>query len=292
MNSVLEDIRGGSDGIPEFAAEAQKDGGKKVKKQEQYFTKEEEWEYLLDEDSWRKLDLEDLDSDEVEALLSDLGLDNAGGIEAMSSSISPRSDKTTPSATMEEWLLEEVATPVPFEPRRKALQELLEEDSSWGQEEDNAAPLSDNEGAILKLTPAIRTSPGVLDDYQLAATTRSTTLNQLLKLCILDFGCSILHRMSSTKANYHTNVMCSTGFQCLGCVLCDRMISRSIMNNTATRTFHDVKEGGNGKDSSSLLKPELIEVREASLLGALKRKAPRSQVNGSCAFESLLFASC
>ncbi len=289
MNSIMEDIRGGSVEIPGFVAKTQKDGDRKMKKQQQYFTTEEEWKDLLDEESWRKLDLEDLDMDEVEALLSDLDLDSAGGDElVMFSSNSPRSDKTIPAANMEEWLQEEVATPVALEPRRKKLKELLEEDSSWGQEEeeeeeDNAAPLSDDEGGILKPTPAMSMSSGSLDDYQRAATARSTTRNQLLKLCILHFGCSILlRRMSSTKADYLFNVKCASGFQCLGCVLFDRMISWSINNNTTTRTFHHLKEGSDGNDRGSLLKSKLIEVFEVSLLGALKKKAPRNQVNNSC----------
>ncbi len=289
MNSIVEDIRGGSDEIPGLAAETQKDGDRKTKNQQQYFTTEEEWKDLLDEESWRKLDLEDLDMDEVEALLSDLDLYSAGGDElVMSSSNSPRSDKTIPAANMEEWLQEEVATPIALEPRRKKLQELLEEDSSWGQEEeekDNAAPLSDDEGGILKPTPAMSMSSGSLDDYQRAAAARATTRNQLLKLCILHFGCSILlRRMSSTKADYHFNVKCASGFQCLGCMLCDRMISQSINNNTTTRTFHHLKEGGDGDDRGSLLKSKLIEVSELSLLGALKKKPPRNQVNNSCSF--------
>ncbi len=287
--SILEDIRGGSVEITTGFAQTQKEGDRKMKKQQQCLTTEEEWDDLLDEESW-KLDLEGLDTDEVEALLSDLDLDNIDDELMMSS---PHSEKKTlPAADMEEWLQEEAATPVPLEPRRKRLQELLEEDSSWGQEEEEesaAASLSDDEGGILKPPTTMLMPPGSLEARQRAAAAARTTRNQLLKLCILHFGCSILlRRMSSTKADYRFHVKCTSGVQCLGCVLCDRMISRSIKNNTTTR-FHRLEGGeeGDGGDRGSLLKSKVIRVSEVSLLGGALKKAPRNQVN-SCTLQPLL----
>ncbi len=247
-----------------------------MKQQQCFRTEEEEWEDMLADESWM-LDLEDLDVVDVEALLSELDL-NSTANELLLSSKSLRSDNTLPAVDMEEWLQEEASTRVPLEPKRKKLHELLNEDSSWGQEEEeeeNDASLSDDEGGILKPTKSL------VEDCQRVAASR-TTRNQLIKLCILYFGCSILPlRILTPKADYHFHAKCASGFQCLGCALCDLIISRRI-NNAATGAittrFHYLNEKGGDGDRGSLSK-SVIQVPEVSFLGALKRKAPRNQVN-------------
>ncbi len=289
--SILEDIRGGSSETTSGFPQTQKEGDRNIKKQPQYLTTEdEEWDGLLNEELWN-LDLEGLDADEVKALLSDLDLDDDSidNDELIKMSSKPhhskKKKKKLPAVDMEEWLQEEVATPVPLEPRRKILQELLEEDSSWGQEEKEESVA---EGDILKPSPTttMLMPPGSLEGHQRAAGEASRiTRNQLLKLCILHFGCSILlRRMSTTNADYRFHVKCASGFQCLGCVLCDQMVRRSINNKIR---YHHIEREGGARDS--LLKSKgVIRVSEVSLLGALKRKAPRNQVHSCALLQPLL----